>query len=405
MEETIRQHNEFTSNRSTRKLDYKRYTDAPFLEELDNARAEAAELESLTSRVPFGRPETVYLAGSALLPDIDFQTIPSSFDPIKMGTNIEQAMTQFAFVGYSYAIALNGRLAASKGIGFANDKVRQGASVFRMYPTSRVHLASVTKPLTAVGILRLIETSKEITLSSKFYDFIESRFPNADNRYRQITIEQLLSHSGGVDVAREFYCSEIEELLATTPSAAGTYQYANMNYCLLSQVIEAVSGEDYLTFMQRNVFDPAGLINVSATWADSVDYSWRWQSGGGIPAPDIDYSAVVGAYGIFLSAIEYVRFMSFLRFGRIIDRDTTLVDMLNEGTPEYRLGVSSMRSNMNGRSYWGHSGRWSDSGYGTRTGMFLTNDGIDAVILCNTRIDEEPSLVAVMRDAYEAAFD
>lgn len=299
----------------------------------------------------------------------------------------------------------NGQLAASKGLGFANDKVSEGVGVFRMKPTSRVHLASLTKPLTAIGVLRLIEMNRDITLQSGFYNLIESKYPNANNLYRNISLEQLLSHSGGVDTAQEFYCDEIEEALSNQPDTPGAYNYANMNYCLLREVIESVAKEDYLSFMQKNVFDPAGIQNASCEWKDSNAYSWRWQSGSGTPMPDNDYSSVCGAYGMYLSAIEYVRLMVFLRFGRIIDRDTTLVDLLNEGTNAYRLGVASINSNLNGRSYWGHSGRWTNSGYGTRTGMFLTNDGVDAVILCNTAIQKDPSLVTILRDAYEAAFD
>jgi len=382
-----------------------RRPNVPFPEELTNARIEAEDIESFAPNVIFGIPQTVYPAGSVLIPDLNFGVLCSSFDPLKMAANIEQAMPQFSFVGYSYAIARNGQLAASKGLGFANDKVSQGVGVFKMKPTSRVHLASLTKPVTAIGVLRLIEMSKDITLQSGFYNFIERKYPNADSLYRNITLEQLLSHSGGVDTAQEFYCSEIEEALNTKPDAPGAYNYANMNYCLLREVIESVAKEDYLSFMQKNVFDPAGIQNASCEWKDSNAYSWRWQSGGGTPMPDNDYSSVCGAYGMYLSAIEYVRLMVFLRFGKIIDRGTTLVDMLNEGTRNYRLGVAPIKSNLNGRSYWGHSGRWTQNGYGTRTGMFLTNDGVDAVILCNTAIQKSPSLVTILRDAYEAAFD
>lgn len=384
---------------------YSRLPNVPFPEELTNARTEAEELESLASKAIFGIPQTIYPNSVELIPELGLQALPSTFDPLEMAANIEQAMTQFSFVGYAYAIALNGQLATSKGLGFANDKISEGVGVFKMEPTSRVHLASLTKPLTAIGILRLIEMDKDITLQSGFYNFIESKFPNAHSAYRNITLEQLLSHSGGVDVNRDFYCSEIEEALSTQPSVAGAYNYANMNYCLLREVIEGAANEDYLSFMQNNVLNPAGISNGSCEWQDSSTYSWRWQAGGGTPQSDGDYSSVCGAYGMYFSAIEYVRLLAFLRFGKIIDRNSTLVDMLNKGTNAYRLGVSSVNSNLSGRSYWGHSGRWTNGGYGTRTGMFFTNDGVDAVILCNTAIQREPSLVTVLRNAYEAAFD
>lgn len=84
---------------------YCRRPNVLFPEELTNARLEAEEIERLVPKVTFGIPQTDYPAGAVFIPGLNFQALPSSFDPLKMAGNIERAMPQFSFVGYSYAIA------------------------------------------------------------------------------------------------------------------------------------------------------------------------------------------------------------------------------------------------------------------------------------------------------------
>ncbi|HHP7243662.1 MAG TPA: hypothetical protein ACFE0H_03145, partial [Elainellaceae cyanobacterium] len=93
MKEITKQRDESTQDQLTQKDDYDhRRVRAQFSETLESQRIEAEEVESLAPRVPFGRPETVYLAG-ALSPDFGLQA-PNLFDPAKMAVNIERAMQQ-----------------------------------------------------------------------------------------------------------------------------------------------------------------------------------------------------------------------------------------------------------------------------------------------------------------------
>ncbi|MEQ8996477.1 MAG: hypothetical protein RID53_08225 [Coleofasciculus sp. B1-GNL1-01] len=58
-----------------------RRPNVPFPEELTNARIEAEDIESFAPNLIFGIPQTHYPAGSALIPELNFGALPSSFDP------------------------------------------------------------------------------------------------------------------------------------------------------------------------------------------------------------------------------------------------------------------------------------------------------------------------------------
>ncbi|MGH7331180.1 MAG: serine hydrolase domain-containing protein [Candidatus Rokuibacteriota bacterium] len=98
--------------------------------------------------------------------------------------------------GASLAIAKDGRLVLAKGYGFAN--VQAGESV---RPQSLFSLGSVTKPITAVAILKLSEQGK-VRLDDYLVSVLSDLAPLPgqtvfDPRFRAITVRQLLYHAGG----------------------------------------------------------------------------------------------------------------------------------------------------------------------------------------------------------------
>lgn len=371
--------------------------------ELESLAAEKAELAALTPAKSVITLETSGVAGpAALVPELGFAN-PTGFDPYKMYDNIKLGMVQqTSFIGFNAAIAHNGILYVNKAFGFANDGGEDGGKNPKMRTGTRVHLASASKPITAVGIMRLLEMRDELTLRTDFMDVLGDRYPDADPLYREVTLEELLSHTGGVDPGGQFYCSQTTQALAQPPGPAGIYGYSNVNFCLLREFIEAASGQSFASFMQSRVFDPAGLQDFSCTYVNSERYSQRWRNGGGSAHDDQDYQTVCGAYGIYLSAVEYCRFLVFLRFGRIIDRDTSLEEMFTLRTPNYGLGFAPIEATIAGKEYFGHNGAWTVNGHGTRTAAIMTNDGVDAVLLCNTAVGA--SIMTILRDAYEGAF-
>ncbi len=156
-----------------------------------------------------------------------------------------------------------------KAFGFANRKTKDTLTT-----KSRFQLASVSKTFTAFGIMLL---EKEGKLS--FQDSIRKFFPNFP--YENITIHQLLVHRSGLPnymyVADKYWkdsinttldnCDVIDLFIAFEPMRyrkPGTrYNYSNTNYAILASIIEKVSGENFIKFMKKNIFDPIGMTNTT----------------------------------------------------------------------------------------------------------------------------------------------
>lgn len=137
---------------------------------------------------------------------------------------------------------------------------------------SKFELASVSKPLTALGVLKLVEDEK-LGLDQTVNDF----FP--DFPYPGITIRMLLSHRSGLP--NYIYFSEdawedrtkamsnmdaMELLIAHKPmrygSPDGRFHYNNSNYMVLASIVEKVTGQDFAVYMKESIFMPAGMKNT-----------------------------------------------------------------------------------------------------------------------------------------------
>ncbi len=180
--------------------------------------------------------------------------------------------------GAALAVAYKGRILATRGYGYA--RVASGEPV---RPDSLFRIASISKPLTAIAILQLVEQGK-LKLDDQFMDVLQLQ-PEADaefdERLGRVTIEHLLQHRGGWDRAAAFdpmfravqFANEED---ATPPASkediiqcmlrrpldfdpGDRYAYSNFGYCLLGRVIEKISGLEYGAYVHQRVFQPLGI--------------------------------------------------------------------------------------------------------------------------------------------------
>ncbi len=119
-------------------------------------------------------------------------------------------------------------------------------------------LGSVSKSFTAVCIMQLAERQK-IDLNAT----ISTYLPNATDG-EEITVSQLLNHTSGLG---EYQTLEDYKIV----NKQGVHCYANVNYSLLGQIIEAVSGKSYSEYISANLFEPLGLSHTAATFGESME--------------------------------------------------------------------------------------------------------------------------------------
>jgi N-acyl-D-amino-acid deacylase len=182
--------------------------------------------------------------------------------------------------GGALAVVKDRQLVYARGYGWADRDVKipvKADSLFR--------IASVSKPITAVAMLKLIEDGK-LKPDTKACPLLElspavASFLDPEPRLRQITIRQLLQHTGGWDRDKSFdpmfRPGEIARA-TNTPAPAeplavirymlsrkldfepgARYAYSNFGYCVLGRVIEKITGQTYEKFVQEKVLTPAGI--------------------------------------------------------------------------------------------------------------------------------------------------
>lgn len=209
-----------------------------------------------------------------------------------------EILREWDIPGAAVAVTRNGRLVYARGLGYA-DRQRQVA----VQPESLFRIASLSKPITAVSVLKLVE-QKRLGIDDSVFELlsragtIPADAPR-DPRWCGITVRHLLQHSGGFDrdVSGDpmFKLRQIADALAgLSPSGPpegeraplvdqdvppadtgmilrymlgqpldfdpGTrYAYSNFGYSVLGRVIEAVTGKSYEEYVRGEVLAPMGI--------------------------------------------------------------------------------------------------------------------------------------------------
>src|SRR3954462_12296187 len=134
-------------------------------------------------------------------------------------------------------------------------------------------LASVSKPLTALAVMQLVEAGK-VNLDSPVQHYLPN-FQLADPQdAARITVRELLHHTSGLPVTEcETEVSTIAEYVAGLRSVqldrpvGSSYSYCSGNYTILGAMIAKVSGMSYAAYMTRHVFAPLQMSDSFASEA------------------------------------------------------------------------------------------------------------------------------------------
>ena len=211
--------------------------------------------------------------------------------------------------GLSAAVGVEGRIAFAQGFGWADLENRVPVDA-----DTKFRIGSVSKPLTAAALGLLVERGR-LDLDAPVQRYVPS-FP--EKRWT-VTSRLVAGHLAGIRhydgeefLSREHYDSVLDGLeifasdsLRSEPGAR--YSYSSYGWNLLSAVVEGASGEEFLPFMDREVFERLGMFDTVADQVDSiipgrtryyeiaddgriynspyVDNSYKWAGGGFLSTP------------------------------------------------------------------------------------------------------------------------
>jgi N-acyl-D-amino-acid deacylase len=182
--------------------------------------------------------------------------------------------------GAALAVAEDGRLVYARGFGYADLEKKTAVQ-----PNSLMRIASISKPITALLILLLIEQGK-LRLDTPVFDLLKykphlAKGGKVDPRLKKVTVDQLLHHTAGWDRDKSgdpmFNSVAIAQALGVKAPAEpahiirytfgkpldfapGTREvYSNFGYCVLGRVIEKVTGQSYEAYARKAVLNPLGM--------------------------------------------------------------------------------------------------------------------------------------------------
>lgn len=349
----------------------------------------------------------------------------SSFD-----TQIKNFMLNRNISGGALAVTRDSKLVLAHGYTYTDNN-----QDVKVQPNSLFRIASCSKPLTALGILRLVQEGR-LNLSDKLTDILTLKPPHGqtvDLRLMEITVKNLLQHLGGWDRDISFdpmlYDYEIAsalnlslpisksdiitymtgQSLQHTPGT--TYAYSNYGYCLLGRIIENITGQSYNNYIIKQILNPLGITQMRLghsqrefQQSSEVTYHSMYScktvfddAGGFVPCQYGGFNLEnMDSHGGWLaSAIDLVRFASIFDSSSenpilnqaSIDTMFALPENIdpsqyNAGDFYYACGWAVRDFGNNYRNTW-HVG----SLPGTYTLMVRRGDGVDWVVLFNQRDD------------------
>ena len=308
-----------------------------------------------------------------------YQATISEFEAL-----VEKEIAERQLVGFSAAFSF-GAVQWARGFGYADLENRVEATELSSY-----RMASVSKPMTAVGILELVEQGK-VDLDAEVQRYV----PDFPRKKWPVTVRQLLGHLGGISHYKDYPREALTVKEMNTAEAlaifqdwdllhepGSRYQYTTYGYNLLWAVIEGASGQSYADFMRENVWGPLEMENTT------VDYLYRLipnrvrgyrRVNGEIENTiPVSTSLKIGGGGTRATVLDMVRFARGLSAGKVLEGSTRRemwTSMVTNDGRNTGYGMGWGISTDNGRFSVNHSGGQE----GTRT-YLLHFPGADLTI-------------------------
>ena len=154
-------------------------------------------------------------------------------------------------------------------IGSFADGVADPQSGRRVTIDDPVRIASVSKMVTAIGVMKLIDEGK-LDLTSNVSRWLGWSLRNPRFPDRPITLSMLLSHTASVREHDDDYViplgGSLQQVMADPANwdsqhgpGEGYFAYVNLNYPIVGSIIEKVTGERFDLWMRRNILEPMKL--------------------------------------------------------------------------------------------------------------------------------------------------
>ncbi len=304
--------------------------------------------------------------------------------------NFVDSICKAPFFNGSVLVAKNGEIIHENYQGYRNPKVKKDS----ISPSTPFHLASVSKPFTAMAIMKLQEESK-LNIEDSVAKYLPG-FP-----LPAVTIKSLLNHRSGIpnyvhymenlgwNRKRQMSNQDVLDFLIANRkkiqigAANRRFSYSNTNYALLALIVEKVTGQSFPVYMKNNFFEPLGMKDTYVfTMADSARFLPSYFANGRQYA--FDYlDEVYGDKNIYSTPRDMLKWDQALYSGfftnSTLDSAFCGYSFEKPGINNYGLGWR-MFLLKSGKQFIYHNGWW----HGNRTAFYrLPDDNVTIIAFSN----------------------
>jgi CubicO group peptidase (beta-lactamase class C family) len=306
---------------------------------------------------------------------------------------IETEMQRQRIPGLSLAVVKDGEIIKAAGYGVADRKLKTPAT-----PETVYKIASVSKQFIATGIMRLMQEHR-IGLDEPISKYLEGTPPT----WQAITIRHLLTHTSGL--VRESpgfdplkVQSDADVVKASYPlqlrfSPGEKWEYGNVAYYALAEIIRRVSGQPWTEYLTQQVFKPSGMLNTYPTNTKTPVSNPAKGYVDNDKLLDADEWTALRPSGAFISTVlDLAKWDSILYTDKILSESTRgqmwTPAKLNDGT-SCRYGFGWMLDSFRGHRLVHHSGGM--PGFRSEFARFV-DDRLTIIFLTNLN-DVDPGAI------------
>ena len=229
---------------------------------------------------------------------------------------------EYHLPGVVYGVVVDDSLVFSGGLGTINLATKEPASTNSLF-----RIASMSKSFTAMAILRLRDEGL-LSITDKAADYIPelSGLEYLTEDAPHITIRHLLTMTAGfpednpwgdrqLDVTDEVLVNFIKRDVAFSAVPSTQYEYSNLGFALLGNIITRVSGMPYQQYITENILEPLGMNNTTFEYADipenKLAIGYRWEDNQWKDEPMLHDGAYGAMGGLITSINDFSKYVSF----------------------------------------------------------------------------------------------
>ncbi len=201
---------------------------------------------------------------------------------------LEQYTASDSVVGAAMVLVQDGRVVAQYYAGHGDRERSEVAEARTIW-----HWGSITKTLTAVALMQLVERGM-LSLDDPVSKWVPEvhRIHSPFGSIDRVTVRMLLAHNSGLQSGtwpwsrgeswEPFEPTEWSQLVAMMPymklafAPGERYQYSNPGFVYAARIIEAISGDPWQAYIQKNLFAPLGI--VTSYFGRTPWHLSRWRS-------------------------------------------------------------------------------------------------------------------------------